>query len=509
MPRNFKLLPAIVLSGCSLLAVRTYTQTQLPEGPGKAIVQSVCTQCHDLTQAVSTGRTRDHWDVVVQKMIDYGAELPTNQMSVVLDYLAKSFPESVQAPAAATGNRAAGRNAEFRVETVATGLAYPWSVAFLPNGDMLVTERSAARLRIIQQGVLDPKPLKGLPPIYTGSPLSGLMDIVLHPRFAENGYLYLSYSKPGPDLTPGTPPLSASIPASAKPGKGKTKTDALLRARWDGKGLTDIREIFVDNNVMDDSISQTSALRLVFGSDGMLYMGTGAPTAPTASGIYSKSKGGRAQDPMSHAGKVLRLRDDGTVPADNPFVGKAGYLPEIYTLGHRNILGLAVHPTTGELWEHENGPQDGDELNILKPGKNYGWPITGMGHDYTGDFIGGPDAIGPEAGRADARNYYLANFEQPFLFWVPAVSPSGMAFYTGNRFPQWTGSLFIGVQKYKRLERHVFNDKGQPIRREYLLEDLKQRIRDVRQGPDGLVYLLTDENPGSLLRLEPNPVPDK
>jgi glucose/arabinose dehydrogenase len=174
-------------------------------------------------------------------------------------------------------------------------------------------------------------------------------------------------------------------------------------------------------------------------------------------------------------------------------------------MGHRNPLGLTVHPGTGAIWEHENGPQDGDEVNVLTAGANYGWPLVGMGRDYAGDYIGGAGSIGGPVARKDASKMYLDGMEQPLIFWTPAVAPSGMTFYTGDRFPHWKGSLLIGVLKYRRLERHVFNDKGWIVRREYFLEDLEQRIRDVRQGPDGFVYLLTDHSPGAVLRLEPTP----
>jgi glucose/arabinose dehydrogenase len=390
----------------------------------------------------------------------------------------------------------------FRVVMVADGLEFPWSLAFLPDGSMLVTERPG-RLRIIRNGILDPEPVAGVPEVYAVR-LDGLLDIVLHPRFAENGFAYLAYAKPGPPLAPGAETLASQLSQPAVRGAaGRTKTVAVARGRWDGTALVDVRDIFVADNWIDDSISQTSGTRMVFGRDGMLNVGMGAPNAPASSGAYAASRGGRAQDPGSHAGKVLRLRDDGTVPSDNPFVGRPGYKPEIYTLGHRQPLGLAVHPQTGEIWEHENGPQDGDEVNVLRPGANYGWPVVGMGRDYSGDFIGGPGAIGAAAGRPDADRAFLEGMAQPFLYWVPAVAPSGMTFYTGDRFPDWQGNLFIGVMKYRRLERHVFNENGQPTRREYLLEDLGQRIRDVRQGPDGLLYLLTDHNPGAVLRLEP------
>lgn len=393
-------------------------------------------------------------------------------------------------------------DAQFRVVVVTKGLVSPWGMAFLPDGTILVTERPG-RLRVIRNGVLDPTPVAGVPQVYPVY-LDGLLDIALHPKFAENKLVYLSYSKPGPPLTAGAEPQAARLPANLaqKGAVGKTKTDAVARGRWDGRALVDTRDIFVADNYNDDSIRQPSAVRIVFGRDGLLYMGLGAPNAP-GSGKYARSRGGRAQDPGSHGGKFLRLKDDGSVPADNPFVGRPGYKPEIYSMGHRNALGLTVHPVTGAIWETENGPADGDEVNILKAGANYGWPAVGMGRDYSGDFIGGVGAVGEAAGRPDANTMYMPGMEPPVLFWAPTVAPAGMTFYTGDRFPGWKGSLFIGIMKNQRLERVTFNDKGWIGRREWLIEDLKQRIRDVRQGPDGLLYLLTDEEAGALLRIEP------
>jgi aldose sugar dehydrogenase len=396
-------------------------------------------------------------------------------------------------------------DADFRAVVVAKGLSHPWSIAFLPNGDMLVTER-AGRLRIIRNGVLDPKPVAGLPQVY-GNRLDGLLDLALHPKFAENKLVYFSYSKPGPDLAPGAERLGSRLPANLtqRGATGKTKTDAVARGRWDGNALVDVKDVFVSDNWVDDSIATTSAVRIVFGRDGMLYMGLGAPNAPAASGRYANSRGGRAQDPGNDGGKFLRLRDDGTIPKDNPFVDKAGYKPEIYTLGHRNAIGLTVHPVTGAIWESENGPADDDEINILKPGANYGWPLVGFGRDYSGDFIGGVGAIGEAAGRPDAYTMYMPGMEPPVLFWSPTVAPGGMTFYTGDRFPKWKGSLFVAIMKNQRIERIGLNEKGWVGRREWLLDDLKQRIRDVRQGPDGLLYALTDEDAGALLRIEPSP----
>jgi glucose/arabinose dehydrogenase len=395
-------------------------------------------------------------------------------------------------------------DAQFRVTVVTKGLVKPWSMAFLPDGTVLVTELGG-RLRVLRSGVLDPTPVAGVPVVHANR-LTGLMDIALHPQFAQNGLVYMSYTKPGPSVAPGTPLLASLVKEIAQAGgTGKTATTAVWRARWDGKALVDGKDIFVFDNWIDDSASQTEASRMVFGRDGMLYVGSGSPNAPAASGKLARSRGGRAQDPGSHGGKFLRLKDDGTAPPDNPFVKRAGYRPEIFTMGHRNMIGLTVHPTTGAIWETENGPADGDEVNVLKAGANYGWPLVGMGRDYSGDFIGGVGAIGPEAGRADAPTMYMAGMEQPLLFWAPAVAPGGMTFYSGDRFPRWKGNLFVAVMKNQRLERIAINENGTVGRREWLVDDLNQRFRDVRQGPDGLLYLLTDETAGALLRIEPLP----
>ncbi len=398
-------------------------------------------------------------------------------------------------------------DADFRAVVITKDLVHPWGEAFLPDGSILVTERPG-RLRIIRNGVLDPRPISGVPPVYAVG-LGGLLDIALHPNFSQNHYVYLAYSKPARDLGPNDVPLSVRAPAAimGPKGPGKTMTEAVARGVWNGHALTHVHDIFVANDVVDDSIGslgQDSAIRIVFGRDGKLYMGIGAPNSPALSGKYAHSRGGRAQDPTSDDGKVLRINDDGTVPQDNPFVDRPGYRPEIYTMGNRNILGMAVNPFTGVIWEDENGPQDDDKLIILKPGANYGWPIVGVGYDYSGDRIGGPIALGdPSAVSPGYLNDYLPGIEQPLHPVGSGSGSSGLAFYTGDVFSKWKGSIFVGSLKYHRLERHVLNDRGGPIRREYLLEDLKQRIRDVRQGPDGDLYVLTDEDPGAVLRIEP------
>jgi glucose/arabinose dehydrogenase len=377
----------------------------------------------------------------------------------------------------------AERATRIRVSVVTKGLSHPWSMAWLPNGDMLVTER-AGRLRIIRNGVLDPEPIAGVPKVQAGG-TSGLLDIALHPKFATNGFVYLAYniSKPAPA---GAAPAVPATPQAGGRGGGPPSvyTTALARGRFDGKGLVDVKEIFVAEPWA--SLSGGDASRLLFAPDGTLFM---------SSSHHRDEKGG-PQDPMNDVGKILRLNDDGTIPKDNPFVGKSGYRPEIYSIGHRTVLGLALHPTTGELWETENGPQGGDEVNVIKPGKNYGWPLVTYGHDYDGT---------PLNEREMPQGMVL-----PKVFWVPSITTSGIAFYNSDRIPAWKGNLFVGSMTVGRiagtghLQRVVFNEKGEQ-RRESLLTDLHQRVRDVREGPDGLLYVLTDEEAGALLRIEPAP----
>jgi glucose/arabinose dehydrogenase len=322
---------------------------------------------------------------------------------------------------------------------------------------MLITERPG-RLRMIRNGALDPAPIAGVPQVRTDGN-GGLMDVALHPRFAENGLVYLTYTKP------------------VGSGKG---APALARGKLEGGALREVRDL-----VVTDAFDGNGGLngRVVFGRDGMLYMSTGGNIANVA------------QDPSSLRGKILRLRDDGSVPSDNPFVSRAGYRPEIYSLGHRNTLGLIVHPETGAIWSHENGPNGGDEINIILPGRNYGWPLVSFGRDYQGPRI--------------SEHPTREGFESPLVVWLPAIAAAGMAVYTGDRFPAWKSNVFVGSMMTGRipgtghLERVVFNKQTEEIRRESMLWELRQRIREVRQGPDGFLYLLTDEDDGTLLRLEP------
>jgi glucose/arabinose dehydrogenase len=340
---------------------------------------------------------------------------------------------------------------DIRVVTVARGIARPWSIAFLPNDVMLVTE-THGKLRVIRNGQLDPEPVAGVPEV---KPLrrSGLLDIALHPDFANNDYVYLTYHKALPD---------------------DDSALALARGRWNGKALTGVADLFITDP------GSGSISRIVFGPDGALYMSTA---------------GGDAQDPGTHAGKVLRLNDDGTVPTDNPFVGKAGYKPEIFTLGHRSTLALAVHPGTGQIWQNENGPNGGDEINILTAGGNYGWPVVSLGRTYQGPW--------------HSDNFQQEGFIDPVVFWMPSIAVSGMAFYTGDKLPKWQGDIFVGAMRMGEIigtghiQRILLNENMQELRRESLLVDWRHRMRDVRQGPDGLLYVLVDDDDGAVLRIEP------
>ncbi len=344
---------------------------------------------------------------------------------------------------------------EIRVVVHTRGLTRPWSLVWLPSGEMLVTERGGA-LRIVRNCVLDPQPVTGLPEVRAQG-LSGLFDVVLHPQFATNRVLYLSYNKPI---------------AERQNGLG------VARAVFDGRALTDVRDIFVTEDT-------SSVSRMAFGRDGKLYVST----------FGNAGDGSNAQNPLSHAGKVLRLNDDGTVPADNPFARREGYKPEIYTLGHRSTLALIVHPVTGELWESENGPNGGDEINILKAGANYGWPLVSTGRSYPGPW--------------QSKGFSREGFEDPVVYWMPSIAASGIAIYTGDKLAGWKNNLFVGGMRMGEipgtghLQRIRFNDNWEELRREMLLVDLRQRIRDVRQGPDELLYLLTDEDAGAILRIEP------
>ena len=343
-----------------------------------------------------------------------------------------------------------------RVVPIARGLVNPWSLAFLPDGTLLVTEKEG-RLRLIRRDVLDPTPVPGVPAVRVQG-RSGLMDVVLHPQFASNRLLYFSYLKPVGE---------------------RESALTVARGRFDGSAVTGLADIFTTG------VGVSGPSRLAFGRDGKLYV-----TTP------SGGDGATSQDPDSYAGKVLRLNDDGSVPADNPFVGRSGHKAEVFTLGHRNALGLAVNPTTGEMWQSEMGPNGGDELNILKRGANYGWPVVSLGRSYPGPW--------------QSQTFSKEGMESPVVYWTPAISLSGLAFYTGSKLPKWKGDIFVGGQRTGEipgtghLERVLVNDKLEELRRESLLVPLGLRVRDVRQGPDELLYVLVDHENGGVLRIEPS-----
>jgi glucose/arabinose dehydrogenase len=282
-----------------------------------------------------------------------------------------------------------------------------------------------------------------------------------------------------------------------KPGNPNLRTAVLVRARFDGgTSLADVREIFASSTWTDGP----SAARIVFGRDGKIYMTIGTPLSSGTERYPFVSLASWAQDPAEDAGKVLRLNEDGTTPKDNPFVDRPGYKPEIYALGIRNTIGLTVHPETGELWQTDNGPQGGDEINIIKRGLNYGWPVVTYGRAYTTDPSGIRSGLPPPNVQPPTS---APGMEEPVTFYKPSIAISGMAFYTANKFPQWKGNLLVGGLAGTQLSRIVFNERGLESRRETLLLELRQRIRDVRQGPDGLVYLTTDMRDGAILKLEP------
>jgi glucose/arabinose dehydrogenase len=343
---------------------------------------------------------------------------------------------------------------KIKVTVITKTLDRPFGMVFLPGGNILVSERGPGRLRIIRDGVLDPKPVGGVPKVNARAN-AGLYDFVLHPNYAQNQWIYFAFSKPGENN------LSATV---------------LARAKLQGNSLTQVQELYTT-----EQGTNIGGSRLAFALDGKILI-----TTPAAGEVQ------KAQDPMSAYGKILRLNDDGSIPRDNPFVGKQGYRPEIYSLGHRDHLGLVVHPS-GVIFNAEHGPNGGDEVNLIKPGANYGWPLISFGRQYDGTRI-------PP---------YKEGMEIPQIVWVPSIGPSGIMFYTGDKFPAWKNNLFVGSARYGEirgfghLERVVLNDKFEDIRRERLLDDLHQRFRDVRQGPDGNIYALTDQEVGALLRIEP------
>lgn len=374
--------------------------------------------------------------------------------------------------AAASAHTASIPQAELRIDTadaqlsvlpLAHGLANPFAMAFRDNGDILVTERYRGQLRIVRDGHLLEQAVTGLPPVYGEIFRAGLMAVARHPD--DDSLLYLTYTKP------------ITVDGEAE------NTVALIRGRLRKNRLENVEEIFVARG-LDRGIA---ASKLLFAPDGTLMMSVGGAYVYMGYGHY-------AQDPTVHYGKLLRLNDDGSPAADNPFIASGEFLPEVYSVGHRNQIGLSWHPVTGALWAAENGPQGGDEINIIEAGANYGWPLVSMSRQYRGDWI------------SDQR--WGADFVDAEVLWWPSIAPSGMAFYTGDKIPEWQGNLLVGSMMQGRipgsghLERLAFNSRGEEVRRESLLREFRARVSDVQQSPDGYVYVLLDEEEGALLRLE-------
>ncbi len=339
-----------------------------------------------------------------------------------------------------------------KVVTVARGLDHPWSVAFLPSGRMLVTERPG-RLRIVTRNGGVGAPVRGVPRVAARGQ-GGLLDVVADPDFARNRTIFFSYSEPG---------------------RGGAGT-AVARARLDGNALTDLKIVF--RMAPKSRGGRHFGSRIVIARDGALFVTLG-----------ERGERRRTQDTSIHRGQVIRIARDGSVPKDNPFVGRKGFRPEIWSYGHRNPQGAALHPVTGKLWIHEHGARGGDEVNIPEPGRNYGWPIIAYGRHYWGGRIG--------------EGTHKAGLEQPVHYWDPSIAPSGMAFVTGPVFETWRGDMLVGALGFRMLVRLRF-DGTRPVQEEMLLEDLDERIRDVRIGPRGYIWLLTDSEDGRVLRVEPS-----
>ncbi|HEX3949754.1 MAG TPA: PQQ-dependent sugar dehydrogenase [Steroidobacteraceae bacterium] len=341
----------------------------------------------------------------------------------------------------------------YKVTEIAKGLDHPWSMAFLPDGSILVTER-VGRLRLIKDGSLRPQPIAGVPAVHTGSQ-AGLFDIVLHPKFSENHVVYLTYAA----------------------GTAAANGTQVARARFEGNSLQDLHVIFKATPLKDTDNHYGG--RMAFLPDGTFALTIGE-------GFEYREK---AQDLTSDLGKIVRLSDDGSVPQDNPFVGQASVRPEIYTWGHRNEQGLTFDGQSGLLYETEHGPRGGDELNVIVARRNYGWPVITYGMDYSGAYVS------PYTQRP--------GLEQPVIYWTPSIAPSGLAVYHGDKFPAWRGDLFVGALAFKHLRRIHLDERGNVIDQEQLLNDFNRRIRDVRAAPDGYLYVCTDESDGRVLRLEP------
>ncbi|WP_316744938.1 PQQ-dependent sugar dehydrogenase [Pedobacter antarcticus] len=348
------------------------------------------------------------------------------------------------------------KESDLKVETVVTGLDMPWATAFLPDGRLLVTERTG-KLRLVKDGKIDPKEITGLPELlYKGQ--GGLLDVVLHPDYAKNGWIYISYSSPK---------------AGGEPGDDGGANTAMLRAKLKDHALTDVQILF--KALPNVKSTPHFGGRIIFDNKGYVFLSLG-----------ERGQMEKAQDLSKDQGKIIRLHEDGKIPTDNPFVKTEGAKPEIWSYGHRNPQGLVINPTTGVIWEHEHGPQGGDELNIIEKGKNYGWPLITYGIDYDDSII--------------SKDTARTGLEQPVLYWKPSIAPCGMTFVTSDKFKDWKGDLLVGSLKFNYLQHLVI--KGNKVVKKEIIFEKIGRVRDIRQGPDGNIYVVV-ENSGSILKISP------
>lgn len=376
--------------------------------------------------------------------------------------LAATAALALSVTALSAQNTMKSEQAAFTVETIAVGLAHPWALAFLPDGAMLVTERSGQMRMVSADGRLG-EPISGLPEIQVGKQ-GGLLDVTQHPQFVENRLVYFSFTEPGEG--------------------GNSTAVARGKLSQDGTSLSAVETIFSQNPKANNMAHYGS--RIFFDGEDHVFITMGER--------FDEQYRTQAQQLNSHLGKIVRLNEDGSVPKDNPFLTHEDALPEIWSLGHRNVQAAAMNPETNTLWEIEHGPKGGDEINIVEPGKNYGWPVISFGVNYDGSPVGSGKSAAP-------------GMEQPIHQWTPVIAPSGMIFYTGDAFPEWKGDLFVGGLETTSLVR-VELEGNRYVGEERLLTDLGWRIRDVAQAPDGAIYVITDEDNGRILRLAPtNAIP--
>lgn len=435
--------------------------------PAAVNYQKYCAGCHghNLEKFAAKTWMEDEGNEAAFNSIKSGIEsigMPSFQktfsdaeIEALAAYVKKGIPEdkSILKPAVTPGGVVESEVQRFVVDTVVSGLSVPWGLAFLPNGDLLISER-AGTLHLFSNGKLSP-PVEGLPPVMAKGQ-GGLLDLCLHPDYEKNGWIYLAYSYLNPNK---------------KKDAGNT---AIIRFRLKDGKITDKQDIYKGTPETDRNYH--FGCKMVFDNEGHLFFGNG-------------DRGQHFDFPQkldNHNGKIHRLNDDGSIPADNPFVNTPGAMPSIYSYGHRNPQGTTIHPVTGEIWISEHGPRGGDELNIIEPGLNYGWPLISYGINYDGTIL--------------TPLTEMEGLEQPAFYWTPSIGPCGMTFVTGDRYKNWKHNLLVGSLSFKYLERVVIN-KQSVIHREKLLEDIG-RVRNVVMSPDGLVYVAI-ENPGKILRLIP------